>query len=211
MFTGVGLQVDPGTTVGLEAPSGSGKSTLLRVAALLAPPDSGTVSIDGDAVSGTRFAVGAPIRRRIGVVFQSPRTSTDLRLTLRHIIAEPLSFRDGLRRPRPAAHPDRIAELVDLVQLSEDLLDRLPHQVSDGQLQRACLARALALDPALLLCNEPTAMLDAPTTAVIMRVIRSRVESGTAALIASHQHALLAATCSVIHPLGTLSVGAAHP
>ncbi|MBB5790135.1 ABC transporter ATP-binding protein [Jiangella mangrovi] len=209
VLDGVTLDVPGGVAVGLLSPSGSGKTTLLRVAALLLAPSSGTVVIDGTELRGTRFAVPAAVRRSIGYVVQSPRSSANPRLTLRRIIAEPLSFAAGLRTPKAEAHAEQIAELADLVQLSPDLLDRLPHQVSDGQLQRACLARALAGSPRVLLCDEPTAMLDAPTTAVVMRVIARHVETGAAALIASHDRALLEATCPVRHTLGELSGAAA--
>lgn len=201
----VSLEVPGGCAVGLQAPSGSGKTTLLRIAASLLAPDRGDVAIAGDVVSGFRYAVPVSIRRKVGMIFQSPRTSSNPRLSLRHIIAEPLSFRDGLRRPRPVVYAGKVAELADLVQLTDDLLDRFPHQVSDGQLQRACLARALALDPQVLLCDEPTAMLDAPTTAVIMRVVGDRVRQGSAALVASHNQPLLDATCAVTYRLAALS------
>lgn len=207
VLDGVSLHVATGTAMGLFAPSGAGKTTLLRIASLSVPPTSGTVSIAGQPVRGARFAVPAAIRRKIGIVVQSPRASTNPRLTLRHIIAEPLSFADRLRTPKPSAYTAQLSELADLVQLSPDLLERLPHQVSDGQLQRACLARALALDPQVLLCDEPTAMLDAPTTAVIMRVIRSRVRAGAAALIASHDRALLDVVCDQTRPLELVRAG----
>jgi peptide/nickel transport system ATP-binding protein len=208
VLDGVSLDVPGGAATGLLAPSGSGKTTLLRVAALLLAPWSGTVVVDGTEIRGTRFAVPPAIRRSIGYVVQSPRSSTNPRLTLRRIIAEPISFAAGLRTPKAEAHAERVAELADLVQLSPDLLDRLPHQVSDGQLQRACLARALAGEPRVLLCDEPTAMLDAPTTAVMMRVIERHVEGGAAALIASHDRALLEATCPVRHTLADLRAAA---
>lgn len=210
VLDGVHLAVPAGRVVGLQAPSGTGKSTLLRLCATLLPPDSGDVLIDAEPVTATGYATPVAVRRKIGMIFQSPRTSTDTRLTLRKIIAAPLSFRDGLRRPHPDRYTARLAELGDLVQLTEDLLDRLPHQVSDGQLQRACLARALALDPVLLLCDEPTAMLDAPTTAVIMRVVADRVSQGASAVIASHDADLLDVTCSTVHPLESLSADRAQ-
>lgn len=202
VLDGVSLDVPAGQVLGLVAPSGSGKTTLLRVAALLLAPRSGSVRVEDREITGTRFAVPVAVRRRIGIVVQSPRASSDPRLTLRQLVAAPLSFRAGRRTPRPAEHAARVAELADLVQLSPDLLDRLPHQVSDGQLQRACLARALALDPDVLLCDEPTAMLDAPTTAVVMRVVTQRAASGAAVLVASHDRALLDATCTEVRRLG---------
>lgn len=195
VLTRVRLTVDPRATVGIHAPSGTGKTTLLKTAALLLPAEHGTVRIGETVVTGTRYRVPRALRRDIGIVFQSPRSSTDGRLTLRQIIAAPLSHDRGLLRPRPAQHDEQIRQLAERVQLSDDLLDRLPHQVSDGQLQRACLARALALEPRVLICDEPTAMLDAPTTAVIMRLLREQARRGAAVLIASHDRALLDVTC----------------
>lgn len=192
VLRGLSLAVPAGSVVGVHAPSGTGKTTLLKAAALLLPTERGRVQINGVVAQGTGYRVPRQVRRTLGIVFQSPRASTDGRLTLRRIIAAPLSHDRGLLRPRPT---ERVEELADRVQLSADLLDRLPHQVSDGQLQRACLARALALDPRVLLCDEPTAMLDAPTTAVIMRLLREHAETGAAVLLASHDRALLEVTC----------------
>jgi peptide/nickel transport system ATP-binding protein len=196
------LDVPGGVITGLAAPSGRGKSTLVKIAALALAPDCGRVILDGLAVTGTGFTAPQAVRRRIGLILQSPRNATNDRLRLRQIIAEPLSCRDGRSTPRPDEYASRIDELADLVQLTGDLLDRLPHQVSDGQLQRACLARALALDPDILLCDEPTAMLDAPTAAVIMRIITDRAAEGAAVLMASHDRALLNAVDARTHELG---------
>lgn len=209
VLTGVSLHVPTGHAVGLHAPSGTGKSTLLKTAALLLPAEVGTVQIDGTTVRGTGHRVRRSLRRRIGIIFQSPRASTDPRLALRQIIAAPLSHDRGLLRPRSQEpfEAQRVQELAERVQLTPDLLDRLPHQVSDGQLQRAALARALALEPDVLLCDEPTAMLDAPTTAVIMHLVRAHAEAGAAVLIASHDRALLAATTDTTHDLRSLSQG----
>lgn len=178
VITDVSLTVRPGQTVGLAGPSGSGKSTLARVLALLHKPFSGTVEIDGETVTGYRFK--APQRTRIGVLFQQPRLSVDPRFTLRQAIAEPLKG-------------DDVDELADLVMLTGDLLGRRPHEVSDGQLQRACLARALALKPRYLICDEMTTMLDASTTAALVGVIRTyQQESGAGVLAISHDATLLA-------------------
>lgn len=204
VLTGVDLTVDSGATIGVHAPSGTGKTTLLKTAALLLPAERGQVQLGETVVTGTRFRVARALRRDIGIVFQSPRSSTDSRLSLRQIIAAPLSHDRGLLRPRPAQHDERIKQLAEHVQLSDDLLDRLPHQVSDGQLQRACLARAIALEPRVLICDEPTAMLDAPTTAVIMRLLRSHAEDGAAVLVASHDRALLNVTCDATFSIGDL-------
>ncbi|MGI5500629.1 ABC transporter ATP-binding protein [Lentzea sp. CA-135723] len=176
VITGVDLTVHPGQTVGLAGPSGSGKSTLARVLALLHKPFAGTVEIDGETVTGFRFQ--ARQRTKIGVLFQQPRLSVDPRFTLRQAIAEPGG--------------DRVDELADLVMLTDDLLGRRPHEVSDGQLQRACLARALALKPRYLICDEMTTMLDASTTAALVGVIRAyQRESGAGVLAISHDATLL--------------------
>lgn len=209
VLTDVSLAVPAGSMVGVHAPSGTGKTTLLRTAALLLAPERGTVTLDGTTVRGTAYRVPRSVRRRVGMVFQSSRASTDGRLTLRRIIAAPLSHDRGRWRPTLEGQIGRrVTELADRVQLSEDLLDRLPHQVSDGQLQRACLARALALDPAVLICDEPTAMLDAPSTAVIMGLLRQQADTGAAVLLASHDRPLLELTCEQTRPLAQLSASA---
>ncbi|WP_229693002.1 ABC transporter ATP-binding protein [Lentzea pudingi] len=176
VITDVSLTVHPGQTVGLAGPSGSGKSTVARVLALLHKPFAGTVEIDGETVTGYRFK--ARQRTKIGVLFQQPRLSVDPRFTLRQAIAEPGA--------------DRVDELAEKVMLTGDLLGRRPHEVSDGQLQRACLARALALNPRYLICDEMTTMLDASTTAALVGVIRAyQQESGAGVLAISHDATLL--------------------
>jgi ABC-type dipeptide/oligopeptide/nickel transport system ATPase subunit len=182
----VSLSIARGETVGLRGPSGAGKSTLLRVLALLHRPAAGQVSIDGTPIRGIRYAVPAGVRRKIGVLFQSPRAAADPRLSLADLIAEPLRV---ARNPSTAA---RVAELADTVGLTADLLTRRPHAVSDGQLQRACLARALAHQPEYLLCDEATAMLDAATQALIAGVIKEyQKRHRTGVLLVTHDPALM--------------------
>lgn len=117
--------------------------------------------------------------------------SADPRLRLRDLIAEPL--RAGGRR---AEVPERLAALAPTVGLTDDLLARRPHEVSDGQLQRACLARALVLRPRWLVCDEMTAMLDASTTAALVAAVESyRAESGAGLLAVGHDRVLLDRWC----------------
>lgn len=183
VITNVNLTIHSGQTIGLAGPSGSGKSTLARVLALLHKPFTGTVHLNGQPVTGYRHRAPRELRTSIGVLFQQPRLSVDPRTTLRTTIAEPL---------RANGKPDRVDELADLVMLTPDLLARRPHEVSDGQLQRACLARALALNPNYLICDEMTTMLDASTTAALVTVIRDyQQRTGAGVLAISHDTTLL--------------------
>ncbi|TNY38027.1 ABC transporter ATP-binding protein [Thermomonospora catenispora] len=184
VLNGVSLTLEPGRTIGVLGPSGCGKSTLIRVLALLHKPDAGQIHLDGEPVRRFRYAAPAELRRRIGVVFQHPRASVDPRHTLRRIVAAHL--------PAGAA-PEETDRLAEQVGLTPDLLRRRPHEVSDGQLQRACLARALGSGPRYLLCDEMTAMLDASSAAALVHLIRTRRDLGV--LMVSHDADLLDACC----------------
>ncbi|MFF8016699.1 ATP-binding cassette domain-containing protein [Streptomyces sp. NPDC007929] len=187
----VSLTVAAGESVGLLGPSGCGKSTLARVAALLHRPDSGTLLLDGEPVRHWRHRAPRALRTTFGVVFQQARLSADPRLPLTDLIAEPLR---ATGRGREA--DDRLAELAPAVGLTPDLLTRRPHEVSDGQLQRACLARALVLRPRLLVCDEMTAMLDASTAAALVAAVeRYRASTGAALLAVGHDRTLLERWC----------------
>ncbi|MEU8018781.1 ATP-binding cassette domain-containing protein [Micromonospora parva] len=184
----VTVRIDRGETVGLRGPSGCGKSTLVRVLALLHQPDQGRVSIDGTPVNAVRYAVPVALRTRVAALFQSPRAAADPRLSLTDLIAEPLR---ATRTPEPTVR-ERVAELADLVGLTADLRGRRPHAVSDGQLQRACLARALVHRPDYLLGDEATAMLDASTQAHVAAVISDYQRTQQAGvLVISHDQTLL--------------------
>ncbi|MFC8510071.1 ABC transporter ATP-binding protein [Streptomyces sp. NPDC057411] len=191
VFRDASLTVAPGEAVGLLGPSGCGKSTLARVAALLHRPDAGHVGLDGTEVRAWRHRAPRELRTAIGVVFQQPRLAADPRLRLADLIAEPL--RATGRRGLVA---ERLAALAPAVGLTADLLGRRPHEVSDGQLQRACLARALVLRPRWLVCDEMTAMLDASTTAALVGAVESyRAETGAGLLAVGHDRVLLERWC----------------
>ncbi|MFH8487180.1 ABC transporter ATP-binding protein [Streptomyces longisporoflavus] len=191
VMRGVDLALAPGASVGLLGPSGCGKSTLARVAALLHKPDAGRVLIDGEPARGWRHRAPRAQRTAFGVVFQQPRLSADPRLTLTNLIAEPLRATG-----RGAEAAERVSELAATVGLGADLLGRRPHEVSDGQLQRACLARALVLRPRWLICDEMTAMLDASTTAALVHAVEEyRQESGAGLLAVGHDRVLLERWC----------------
>ncbi|MDH6226486.1 peptide/nickel transport system ATP-binding protein [Streptomyces sp. MJP52] len=190
------LTLSAGEAVGLLGPSGCGKSTLARVAALLHRPSAGHLLLDGTPVTRWRHRAPRAQRTAFGVVLQQPRLAADPRLTLTDLIAEPLRATG-----RRAEVPARLAELTPLVGLTPDLLTRRPHEVSDGQLQRACLARALVLRPRILVCDEMTAMLDASTTAALVTAVEAyRAETGAALLAVGHDAVLLDRWCDRVLP-----------
>lgn len=182
---GVDLEVRAGETVALVGPSGSGKTTVGKVAARLHPPGAGVVMINGVTLPGFGSSLPGDLRRRTQMIFQSPRRATDPRWTLRRIVTGPARVA-GVS----------VTEAYDWATrcgLTDELLDRHPSEVSDGQLQRACVARALALQPDLLVCDEATAMLDAATTASIVHVIRSETTTrGLGVLTITHDTELAA-------------------
>ena len=166
VLDGVDLHVPGGTIVGVTGPSGCGKTTLLRVLAGLLRPDAGQVHYDGAAESGA-----------IALLAQSPRLVCNPRWTVRRIVEEPAAIRGG------AVDVDAVA---DRVGLDRALLGRYPGQVSDGQLQRACLARILVQQPRFLLCDEPTAMLDPIATDDVATLLTEVAEAGVAVVLVSH-------------------------
>ncbi|SDM89638.1 ABC transporter ATP-binding protein [Allokutzneria albata] len=183
VLSDVDIKIDRGAVLGLAGPSGCGKSTLAKVLTLLHEPWAGEVVLDDVVVRRFRHAAPRARRTAIGVVFQQPRLSVDPRFTLREVIVEPLAAN---------GFPAEVGELAERVGLTEDLLGRRPHEVSDGQLQRACLARALALKPRYLVCDEMTAMLDASTTAALVGVVQEEVRAAEVGVLAiSHDEDLL--------------------
>lgn len=187
VLDGTDVEVPAGDVTGLAGPSGCGKSTVARILGLLQRPWVGRVAVDDVVVDGFRHAAPRILRTAVGMVFQQPREAVDPRFTLREIVAEPLCA-NGCA----TGVAERVETLTGQVGLTAELLRRRPHEVSDGQLQRACLGRALALRPRYLICDEMTAMLDASTTAALVRVVDREVdEGGTGVLAISHDEALL--------------------
>ncbi len=186
VLDGANLSLAPGARVGLVGPSGCGKSTLAAVLALLLRPDGGRVLVDGTPIAGWGLGVPGHIRRQVQLVWQSPRQAADPRMTLQQIMLEPLAIQGSL--PDTAADCwDLTVGLAENVGLTSDLLRRQPHEVSDGQLQRACLARALAVSPRFLLCDEPTSMLDVSTQASLLAVIaEQQAASSLGVLLITH-------------------------
>ncbi|GAB2947964.1 ATP-binding cassette domain-containing protein [Micromonospora polyrhachis] len=187
VLDGVDFSLPAGVTTGLAGPSGCGKSTLGLVLAMLRRPAAGTLTIDDVPVPGWRHRAPRAVRTRVAIVFQQPRLAVDPRLRLRDVVLEPL------RATGRGGNADgALSALADAVGLTPELLGRRPHEVSDGQLQRACLARALALRPSYLICDEMTTMLDASTQAHLVHTVEEyRRESGAGVLAISHDQVLL--------------------
>ena len=138
---------------------------------------------------GTGWAVPAEVRRQVGLVLQSPRAAADPRMRLRAAITEPLRTLPRAARPNPDLAEHRLARAIKLAAFSPELLDRLPAEVSEGQLARAMLARAIIAEPRYLVCDEPTASVDSATALTIRRALAKVADSGVGVLVVSHHEA----------------------
>ena len=166
---GLSFSIGAGQTLGLVGESGSGKSTTGRLLVGLLPATSGSITLFGHAivVPGREPAM-APVRRRVQFVFQDPMGSLDPRMRIEDAIAEPLDIAGGLARGERSA---RVRELVELVGLPRDCGERFPHEFSGGQRQRIGIARALALNPSFVVCDEPVSALDVSMQAQVINLL----------------------------------------
>ncbi len=189
----VSLSVYPSEIVALVGESGSGKTTIGRCAIGLAPITAGSVTVGGTRLGEASRAHTAAMRRTVGVVFQNPAASLNPRYTVRETVGEPLSVILGLRG---TALDERIEALVESVGLNGDWLSRYSHELSGGQRQRVSIARAVALDPQLLIADEPTSALDVSVQARVLDVFRELQSTlGFACLFISHDLAVVDTLC----------------
>ena len=183
--SGVSFEVARGETLGLVGESGCGKSTLGRALLRLSDTRSGQVLFDGQDLTATRGEALRRIRRHIQLVFQDPIASLNPRRRIGDIIAEPLVIAGVADR---AERERRVREVMNAVGLDPDAVSaRLPHEFSGGQCQRVCIARALVLEPKLLVCDEPVSSLDVSIRAQILNLLEAmKARYGLTILFIAH-------------------------
>jgi oligopeptide/dipeptide ABC transporter ATP-binding protein len=187
---GVSFDVRQGETLGLVGESGSGKSTTGRILVGLEAATSGSINLFGQEISSVRGRVtpGA-VRRRLQFVFQDPQNSLNPRMRAQDAIAEPLDVAGGWSR---SARNDRVRELLEMVGLPRSCGDRFPHEFSGGQRQRIGIARALALKPDFVICDEPVSSLDVSMQAQIVNLLLDLQERlGLSYLFIAHDLAVV--------------------
>ncbi|MFD5128904.1 ATP-binding cassette domain-containing protein [Streptomyces olindensis] len=185
---GVSLDILPGECVGLVGESGSGKTTLGRAVLGLAPVTGGAIRYTGRDIGQLSRKDRRSLSDDIQVVFQDPYSSLNPAMTIGQILTEPLTVR---KTPRDQA-ARRVRELLDMVRLPADAVDRLPREFSGGQRQRIAIARSLALEPRLIVCDEPVSALDLSTQARVLTLLKEIQETtGVAYLFVSHDLAVV--------------------
>lgn len=190
----VSLDIERGRFMGLVGESGSGKTTIARIALRLLDASSGTISLDGVDITKLDQKALGPVRRRMQIIFQHPEGALDPQYRLKESIREAL-FKAGTPRFRLTERTDEMCELVNL---PTDLLDRYPHQVSGGEVQRIALARVLSFEPDYLFLDEPTSMLDLSVQAHIMNLIRTMAHrKNMGVVVISHDLDLVKSICGV--------------
>jgi peptide/nickel transport system ATP-binding protein len=186
----VSFSVRRGHTLGIVGESGSGKSTIAGALTGLVKPRAGTADLAGEDLLGRRGAEARRLRRRVAMVFQDPFSSLNGRSTVGTSVAEPLRVHRLV--PPGRAERARVAELLELVDLSGDYVDRYPHELSGGQRQRVSIARALALEPEIVILDESTASLDVSIQArVIELLLRLQAELDLTYLFIAHDLAVV--------------------
>ena len=199
----VNLTLFPGQRVGIVGPSGSGKTTLGLILAGILKPDRGQLYFGQTDL----WKAEPKRRRRLGqqmqMIFQHPESTFDPRWTMARSLAEAFTLRNK------CPGQSELTEMLQLVMLDKSLLDRRPAQLSGGELQRMAIARALAMQPQLLILDEPTAMLDVLTQAHIFKLLEDIQEKrGIRMVLISHDPALVDRFCDTLYPLEAMQFGA---
>jgi peptide/nickel transport system ATP-binding protein/oligopeptide transport system ATP-binding protein len=186
----VSLEVENGETFAIVGESGSGKSTLAKALVKLIPVENGSIQFDGTEVAPLKPAEFHPFRKKIQLVFQDPWQAVNPRLKVEDLLMEPLVLHAGpLTR---SDHRKRVLELLETVHLSNAVMDRYSSELSGGQRQRILLARALAVEPELLICDEPVSALDVSIQSQLLDLLKELKESrGLTLLFISHDLAVV--------------------
>ena len=199
---GIDLTVAQGETVGLVGESGSGKSTVARLVLRLVDPTGGKVVVDGRDLAAARGRAVREARAEMQMVFQDPYSSLDPRMTVGRSVGEPLEIHQGLRGPERG---QRVAALLNRVGIGSHLAGRFPHEFSGGQRQRIAIARALALEPKLLVCDEPVSSLDVSTQSQIINLLADLQDGlGLAYLFIAHD---LSVVRHISHRIAVMYLG----
>jgi oligopeptide/dipeptide ABC transporter ATP-binding protein len=186
---GVDLRVARGETLAVVGESGAGKSTVGRLALRLIEPDAGQVRLDGVDVLSLRAKALRTLRKRMQMIFQDPYGSLDPRMVVEDAVGEPLTVHFGTKG---AALRRKVLELLDRVGIGEHQAERYPYEFSGGQLQRIAIARALAVEPDLIVCDEPVAALDVSIRAQVVNLLHElQRERGVAYVFISHDLSLV--------------------
>jgi peptide/nickel transport system ATP-binding protein len=187
---GVSFAIPPGDVLGLVGESGSGKSTLARLAIRLIEPDTGEIVFNGKKISGVRGAVLKSFRKAVQIVFQNPDSSLNPRRTVGDAIARAVKLHTSVPRADRRVH---VESLMDRVGLPRSYYNRYPHQLSGGEKQRIGIARALATEPGLLVCDEPVSALDVSVQATVLNLFSDlRDQFGLSYLFISHDLSVVA-------------------
>jgi ABC-type oligopeptide transport system ATPase subunit len=199
---GVSFDVMRGETLGLVGETGCGKSTTARLIMRLLEPSAGEVRFDGHDIGQLRGAQLKALRREMQMIFQDPYSSLNPRKTVGAIVAEPFAIH-GLLRDR-AARRRRVQELLETVGMSPEHHNRYPHEFSGGQRQRIGIARALALEPRLLIADEPVSALDVSVQAQVLNLLRDlQSRLGLTLLFISHDLSVIRYMCDRIAVMRT--------
>jgi oligopeptide transport system ATP-binding protein len=166
---GVSLELHRGETLGVVGESGCGKSTLARVLMGLLPATAGSVTLEGEELVGMKASRLRKIRRDIQIIFQDPYSALDPRMTVGKIVGEPFEIHSDVE-PK-GGRRQRVQELLEVVGLNPEHINRFPHQFSGGQRQRIGIARALALKPKVIICDEPVSALDISVQAQVVNLL----------------------------------------
>jgi peptide/nickel transport system ATP-binding protein/oligopeptide transport system ATP-binding protein len=186
----VSFEIQKGQTVGLVGESGSGKTTIGRAIIRLIQPTSGTITYEDTDITKLSASEFRPWRKKIQIIFQDPYNSLNPRLSIFEIIGEALEIH--FPKMSRADRRERVAELLEKVGLKRDHLDRYPHEFSGGQRQRIGIARALAVDPAFIVCDEPVSALDVSVQAQIVNLLQDlQEELGLTYLFIAHDLAVV--------------------